>query len=162
MQIFRPCYSWVESAMALDDLRLGKQILECAQILSTATHAQFPGWDDLNMLYKPTHARHPLTIWAGSSRENFRQCLQAYAIFSIEWQDRREKWHGASHLHFILDRAADLFQCGEYKEQPNCTSFKDMPLPDAYRRCLAEKWDADTVSGRPPKWTGHNRPDWYK
>ena len=50
------------------DQHLHKMILESAQILSRIASRQ--AWADNSAYYKPTHANHPCTLWAGQSVTN--------------------------------------------------------------------------------------------
>lgn len=50
------------------DVHVVKMILESAQMLSTVLRGIGA---DCPSLYKPTHAKHPCTIWAGETRSNF-------------------------------------------------------------------------------------------
>ena len=49
------------SAQALDNKRVVKMVLETAQLLSTAIFINSTITYD--NLYKPTHVKHPCTIW---------------------------------------------------------------------------------------------------
>lgn len=79
MNIFATSPDPVESAMALDDRRLVKMILETAQLLSSAVlHKRA-----IKGLYKPTHKNHPCGIWARKSRQNF-EWLVAHGLAMSE------------------------------------------------------------------------------
>lgn len=73
MQTFLPYQSFTDSARCLDRQRLGKQRLECKQILN-ALRGKTKGW-----------ANHPVTkMWAG-----YEQALCLYAIaICLEWRMR--------------------------------------------------------------------------
>jgi len=65
MNIFVTDPSFYKSAIALDDRRLIKMILETAQLLSGAVRLKSVFVPSI--LYKLTHENHPCAIWA---REN--------------------------------------------------------------------------------------------
>lgn len=61
MNIFVTDISPIVSAQALDDKRVVKMILESAQLLSSAIFIN--SQSIYNDIYKPTHLKHPCTIW---------------------------------------------------------------------------------------------------
>lgn len=79
MQTFLPYPDFTASAMHLDDRRLGKQRVECLQILNVL-------WDlAVDPQYKGPWISHPATLmWKGHERA---LCCYATAI-CIEWQQR--------------------------------------------------------------------------
>ena len=81
VQTFLPYEDYERSAKCLDQLRLGKQIMEAGQILRALTVPEY-GWKS-----------HPATkMWAG-----YEPQLYLYAMdMSVEWYDRRGKVHGAT------------------------------------------------------------------
>ena len=68
MNIFATSESEVESALALDDKRIVKMILESGQMLSSALHRHGVNHPKL---YRPSYQKHPCTMWAGNTRSNF-------------------------------------------------------------------------------------------
>ena len=55
------------AATMLCDKHVVKMILESAQMLSTVAHTNghIPR-------YRPTHSKHPCTLWAGESKSNWQ------------------------------------------------------------------------------------------
>lgn len=66
------------------DQHVNKMILEAAQMLCTVNFL----YGDKDVPYKPTHPKHPCTIWAGTSLENYI-FLQDYAFYLNEEAKRR-------------------------------------------------------------------------
>jgi hypothetical protein len=55
------------AARMLCDKHVVKMIVETAQILCTVSH----NLGDKNVKYKPTHSKHPCTIWASETNDNY-------------------------------------------------------------------------------------------
>ncbi len=73
----------VISAQALDSKRVIKMVLETAQLLSTAIFINSTiVYDDI---YKPTHLKHPYTIWAPSTLGNWEWLLQHFMALCDEY-----------------------------------------------------------------------------
>lgn len=158
MNIFVTSPDPKESAIALDDRRLIKMCLESCQIMSTVMHsygAKGP--------YKPTHANHPCTKWAGINNKNF-DWLRLHAACLCEEYNKRFKKHHACYNYVILEFTEFLFHSNKLPrsynmtEFVNCTPFKHIKdVHEAYRQCLLDKWQKDK---RFPKWTGRPVPEW--
>jgi len=71
------------AARQLCDKHVVKMILETAQMLCTVAHEQ--GW---NAPYKKAHPKHPCTLWAGKSAENW-SWLIAHGLAMAEEYTRR-------------------------------------------------------------------------
>lgn len=156
MQIFASDPSPYISSIVLDDKRLGKMIIESAQILSSV-------WGGP---YKNTHLAHPAMLWAKADWRNYEWLLWHYNSLHTEWIYRFGKNHAAGKwFKFFMDM---FVQNGyfEYRfDNPcvvshiNMTDFKHIPdVYEAYKQALISKWDNDT---RKPKWTNSEEPDWY-
>jgi hypothetical protein len=79
------------AAQYLCDLHIGKVgQLEAAQIMSTVQRR----YGNVNpALYKPTHANHPCTRWAGDTVQNYAWLYAHFAAASAEYVKRRGKYH---------------------------------------------------------------------
>lgn len=77
------------------DKHVVKMILEEAQMLSTV-HRMY-GYEG-DELYKATHAKHPCTVWAGESRENYEWAYSLFAELCDEYTLRYNKIHKTSRL----------------------------------------------------------------
>lgn len=156
MNIFVTDPNWTKSAEALDDKRLVKMVLETAQIISTVAHK----YGVQGEWYKPTHANHPCVVWAGECTPNFTWLILHGNALGAEYTKRFNKVH-KSHDIISLAIKSDLAFCLPDKLQTpfaNCTNYKHLPVIEAYRNHLADKWAADA---KPPKWTSSNPPTWW-
>jgi len=75
------------------DRHVVKMTLETAQILSTVHHA-FGN----PVRYKPTHPKHPCTIWAGASVANYRWLVALGMALAAEYTVRYGKTHACAAL----------------------------------------------------------------
>ncbi len=142
-------------AEALDDLRLNKMILETAQLLSTALRFHNTAMD----VYKTTHINHPCSIWARENKSNYSWLFKHFIALSDEKYKRTGKVHKSTNMHLMFADGIKLLPDGEQTPFANCTPYKNMNIFDAYKETLKTKWANDK---RPPKWTGHDRPEWSR
>lgn len=163
MNIFVTSSSPYFSAIALDDRRLIKMILETAQLLSTAVR-ETPNITLTNsFIYKSTHANHPCAIWARASQDNFFWLCRLGAGLSLEYLYRFRRVHASStiiecvknYLEFIPQNRP--IKCPKESEFVNCTPYKHLPVFEAYKQTLRDKWQAD---GDRAKWTNSQPPEW--
>lgn len=76
------------------DKHVVKMILESAQIMATAIHA-----NGMDAPYKPTHFNHPCSIWARESRDNYLWLLAHHEAMLDEYTVRYGRVHKtAQHL----------------------------------------------------------------
>lgn len=146
MNIFRPDPSPTLSARALADRHVVKMALETTQLLSTVTGGP----------YKPTHAAHPCTLWAGASRVNAAWLLAHGRALCDEYARRFGKVHGCA---AVLDRI-DLAAIPDRDGTPAVYVGPDLggdTVEDRYRRLLASKYAAWGTAAR---WTRAVRPGW--
>ena len=98
------------SAQAHCDKHVVKMIVEEAQMLSTV-HVEY-GNDDPR-LYRPTHRRHPCTLWAGQSRSNYRWAYQLFQSLISEYDYRYRRHHASLRLlQPLLHPPADMPELG--------------------------------------------------
>lgn len=147
MNIFRPSPSPLDSARALADRHVIKMALETTQILSTLTGGP----------YKPTHANHPCTLWAGESRANAAWLLAHGQELCAEYSRRFGKVHRCA---AVLD-AIDLSAVPDRDATPAVFCGPDDVTGDTveerYRALLARKYAA---WGDLARWTNAVRPVW--
>jgi hypothetical protein len=135
------------------DKHVVKMTLESAQMLCTVLHQ-----NGLPAPYKPTHTRHPCTLWAGESLSNWKWLCELVMRLNDEYRyrfDRRE-----DHSSAAVVRDLPLPPIGD----EGLTEFAQaMPekyqIPGdavrAYRRFyLAEKAGFAT-------WTKRRIPEWF-
>lgn len=91
MQTFLPLPDFQDSAACLDNLRLGKQIIEAGQIVRALLDPTY-GWQN-----------HPATrMWSG----HWQSLLGYTEACAAEWHQRRHKDHAALHnlVGWLRDR----------------------------------------------------------
>jgi hypothetical protein len=145
MNIFTTHANPEVSAISLDDLRLNKMVLETAQLLSTAgtlNGAISP--------YKPTHAKHPCTIWTSTNKTHYNWLLQYFKALCDNYTYRFGKIHAcASHYPTFFNNIKHLSgEIGNPNHWPNCTTYDSSNIFNNYKYYLKDKWLADK---RPPK-----------
>ncbi|MBN6189065.1 hypothetical protein JQN58_19605 [Aneurinibacillus sp. BA2021] len=151
MQLFRPYEDHTASARYLCDLRLNKQVLECAQVAkSILIHMGL--WEGQGGYF-----RHPITqsIW-NNGTPYLPDLCRYMAACDHEWIRRGKKRSPAFtatmkelceqvHIHsarFTWEKMPPYFLSGEVRETDEAKVFL------LYRQLLAEKWQTDK---RPPK-----------
>jgi len=143
-----------KAARALQDLHVGKMLLEACQLLCSA-HP--PGAAP----YRPTHLGHPCSLWTRASLENYRWLVAHAQALGEEYLYR----FGKSHASF--DVAA---WCRE--NEPGLPSLGLLPfaqaMPDchrgpdavaAYRAYYAA--EKRLLRGKPAQWTRRRVPRWF-
>lgn len=112
------------------DKHVVKQIVESAQILSTA-HYCAGSYSPRNM-YKPTHINHPCAVWARKRAANYRWLLELYAALLREYTSRYQKLHKTQRLkHSLVKLPRNLRDCSQ--EQSYNTSSFVLCMPDEYK-----------------------------
>jgi hypothetical protein len=152
------------SAQALDNKRVVKMVLETAQLLSTAV---FINSTITNNIYKPTHIKHPCTIWAAATIGNWDWLLRHFIALSEEYSFRYNKQHASEKiLPYLLEYRTNI-KSGSMTPFANCTRSEAMQIDfkhmhdtcEAYKKYLLAKWYHDKS---PPKWINREPPLWYK
>jgi hypothetical protein len=83
MNIFVLSPNPVKAAQMQCDKHVVKMCLETAQMLSTISNGP----------YKPTHANHPCTLWAGANRTNYNWLVKHGLALCDEYTYRYDKRH---------------------------------------------------------------------
>lgn len=139
-------------AKNLDDKRVIKMILESCQMLSTAMNLSGRVGP-----YKTTHANHPCSIWARTSRENYMWLLQHMQFLCMEYKHTYEKTHKcANYLHDLFNGRWAIPD-GLLTPFANCTPYKNMDTIEAYKLTMNRKWLEDK---RSPTWKKRSKPIW--
>lgn len=146
-----------ESANALDNKRLGKMIIETAQMLSVALGEQGkPRLVNNNgEPMKPTHVYHPCTRWICANDDNFNWALQHFDCLGREFVRRFSKYHAThrNNVHIVGNRGWTQEGLSSFA---NCSMFKDNPnVFEAYRDTMKEKWALEK-----PSWGFRGPPSW--
>ena len=145
------------AARMLCDKHVSKMILETAQMLSTV--AVSLGYDD-PCLYKPVHAKHPCTLWAGKTYHNWRWLCKHGLAMSDEFEYRYNNRHKSSEVIRVIY---------ENKMGPEQTPFSyrtgfAQAMPDQYKQTNAVKAYRSYYLGekrRFAKWTKRQPPNWW-
>ena len=80
------------------DRHVVKMILETAQMMCTVVASY-----GHNTPYRPTHAKHPCTVWAGQSRANWDWLIEYGMELSAEYTKRYGKVHKSQS---VIERCA--------------------------------------------------------
>lgn len=151
-------------AIALDDKRVGKMLIESVQMIATVMRIQgypeeaLPKKKD-GTAYKAAFQHHPCTKWVGQ----YYVCLlwtRTYVYgLHCEHIHRRGYAHAAGLAMF---RRADIIV--QYPILPSAVFYDCTGLPpdersifDRYKQCLRNKWASDK---RRPTWTNREPPEW--
>lgn len=163
MNIFTTSYNPTKAARALDDSRLGKMILETAQMLCTVLNLEA---GKQVTPYKNSHATNPLVKWAAEDDAHWKWLWDLGEALGNEYIFRQGKKH-ASHLiiqglDFRAPRKMKVTR--QPKRWHNAAAhkklgldFKHLPVKQAYRLYLIERW---RLQGE-PTWTKRGPPRWY-
>lgn len=139
------------NAEMLDDKRVVKMVLETAQLLASAIHMSGG-----RATYKLTHKNHPCSVWVRTNKGNYLWLLQLFGHLCVEYSHRFGKVHKCE--QYYKEFETGMFQLEDQKifnQHPNCTTFKDKPVYEAYKLYMVEKWNNDK---RQPKWTNRTKP----
>lgn len=159
MNVFYTSTDPYECALALDDRRVNKMIIETAQLLCTVLRRTYVVDDPV--LYRVSHVNHPDEIWARQPA-NFMWLLEhGLSLFLVRqlagYGDHKSfnvLLHIESHHSFEVTRN-DVTPC------PNCTTFKGNPNTiEAYRDYLNMKWNRELAGGYTPTWHNRQPPMW--
>lgn len=164
MQIFATFDDPRLCAIALDDKRVCKMIVESVQIMSTVMHLK----GSKKAPYKKTHVNHPCVQWAALCPTNFVWLYNHFNYLLTEYSNRFDnKKHkcgdlGTTFIDFLLDwRISKIKYKVKFRtEFPNVTIFGIASeeayyesVCELYRRHLIEKWYKDK---RHPLWYGQS------
>jgi len=158
MNIFSTYNSPEKSAIALDNKRVVKMVLESAQMLSTAIYF-YKG----KAPYKPNHINHPCTIWVRNNKQNYQWLFEHYVYLFQEYTYRYKKNHKCAELYKILKDGVKYVPDGKLTTFADCCALPEKynfikNITDRYRQCMTNKWINDK---RKPEWTGRKKPYWY-
>lgn len=151
----------------LDDKRVGKMLMEANQMMSQAVKehvANVPCGEGL-AVRGTAYRTHPCTLWAGATRGNFKWLLRhAYALAWLFEQVYGHRHASAVRTPFLetyehcLPEGPLLPFQNSARNAGLGLDFTDMPVHDAYRVYLMERWRTDA---RSPTWKGREAPAWH-
>ncbi len=94
---------WYKSGRTQDNLRTVKMVLESTQLLSSAMHI-----NGMVGCYKLTHAKHPSTLWAAESSENWINLHIHAMALNQEYEERYGKTHKCKQYLLEMSSKVDL------------------------------------------------------
>lgn len=152
------------------DKHVVKMLLESAQLLSTVLWIVDERLAQRNhergLLYKPTHRRHPCTLWLSESLANYRWLTRLAGALVDEYHYR---YGGRSHAcepvidccrRFALSKAAQRLTLWATKRR---TPFA-LAMPEMYRSSDAvEAYRRYYIGEKAPicTWTRRRMPQWF-
>lgn len=152
MNIFILDYDIKKSVQYHCDQHINKMILEAAQMICTVQFLL----GNRNTPYKPTHPKHPCTIWTAMSLDNYIYTMD-YAFYLNEEAKRRynrkvdhKSWNVIEELPFPKLPTIGLTTFARAMPE----EFKSIKDPiEAYRQYYKTKTFAT--------WSYCDKPDWY-
>jgi hypothetical protein len=142
------------AAQAQCDKHVVKMVLETAQILSTVAASR-----GISTRYRPTHASHPCTLWAGLSGANWRWILAHGQALAEEYSLRYGRAHASS---AVIEELAHSVECDAFEQQEQ-TPFAQA-MPDEYKNpCAVTAYRAYYRGAKADicRWTVRAAPDWF-
>ncbi len=125
MNIFHldPCPE--SAAQMLCDKHVPKMLLESCQMLCTG-YQKHAGLD--STLYKPAYINHPMTIWVGHSKQNWRWLFEHAKGIAEQYTLRFNRKHKSQNiltLLWLMEAESSLPENG-FTSPPQC-------MPDEYK-----------------------------
>lgn len=141
------------AAQMMCDKHVVKMVLEAAQMLSTIQHK-----NGMEPPYKPTHANHPCTRWAGTSTQNYSWLWHHGMSLCEEYTHRYGKTHKCQQL--ITGPLATVPPLPSDVMTPFAQAMPEQhKRPDAveaYRQYYIHE------KARFAKWKNREVPEWFK
>lgn len=102
-----------------------KMVLETAQMLCSGYKRHFESDDDL---YKIAHPKHPMTLWVGETKANFKFSLDVLKELGKEYTHRYGKIHKSMKIYDLLTTKYSKWNelKDEFTTPPQC-------MPDTYK-----------------------------
>jgi hypothetical protein len=151
MNIFATYPCPVRSAETLDDKRVIKMVLESTQLLCNALTEH-----GLQAPYKPTHTKHPCSIWTAKSRHNAEWLFKHAEALSDEYTVRFSKVHKCASVLSSIKSMISYLPDVPFEDPPNCARRQDIGIDfthiadvyKAYRNYLIERFKFDKLTPR--------------
>lgn len=155
------------SALALDDKRIGKMLIEACQMMSTAVlyhHPDNAKYIAPGKLTKPSHAAHPVTVWVRQSAWNYMWTLSHAEMLANIYVQVFGRNHACEERLLYLKYNAPWIRNKKKTPFANCArnsqldiDHTDLSVPFSYRAYLIDRWDTDI---RNVTWRGRGKPEW--
>lgn len=149
------------SALWLDDVRKNKMVVETAQLLSTAIRFNDP-FTEL-AVYKPAYIGHPCTVWARTSRDNFKWLTEYFRCLVVQRGGAHKSAalissfeHYALHGRFSSTNRTPFANCARNLDRGVDYSHVS-DVHSAYRQYINDRWSRDTIT---LSWKHGKQPDW--
>jgi hypothetical protein len=159
MQLFVTNPDPIICALELDNLRVNKIIMESAQIICTVLH----GDGVKGLPYKPTHAHHPITVWAADKQANLNWVKNYHLALMSEKLLRTDKTHASGLPESVLSHISSSKQPETFQNSAKNDSLgldftwcKDVHR--AYRLYLSARW---ATAKQQPRWANRTMPLWF-
>ena len=160
MNIFVTSYDPTLAAVALDDKRCGKMLVEAAQLFAASLNHH-----GLDHHYRISHANHPCAIWARNTCNLEWLIAHASAMateFEYRFGKRHKSWYDG--IQPYLDDMSHIKPDDGMTEFSRSCRRTDMGIDythiplitDGYRLYLTHRWDLSN-----PRWTKTPSPWWY-
>lgn len=114
----------IEAARAQCNKHVVKMIVESAQMLCTALYIN--GASAKLLPYRPTHSKHPCTLWAAASDDNFAWLLLHAQELCDEYYRRYGRRHKTAD---VLDEISQIASIGDWESH---TPFA-LAMPPQYK-----------------------------
>ena len=133
MNIFYLDKDPVKAAKHLYNKHVVKMVLETAQMLSTAARAQ--GHD---VGYKSAYPKHPMTMWVGSTLENYLYACRIGIALTEEYTKRYGKIHVcAEHLKWLYTNHPSTFT----QRKSDTAYYSEEGIPE----CMPEEYKTKSI-----------------
>lgn len=160
------------AAQYLDDKRVKHMPLECIELLAIYLHSitgewkiQFPLWGTIERVSQPNFLYdHPCSKWIRFDKANMTWLYYYTVALLDEHEHRFNSCNAVQNVFISLRPYLSIFLVSR-EQQPvafqNSSMFKQLPVVEAYRRTMCNKWvKIDKI--KPPKFTNREIPDWVK
>lgn len=152
MNIFVIEHTPQASARSMCNKHVPKMIVESAQLLCTALLLR----GSSSVPYKPTHSKHPCTVWSAESQHNLQWLMQHALALCSEYTVRYGRIHKTqSIIESLIDRVTGDHTLHTPFAQAMPDEWKHADAVTAYRcyyiasKCTFAKWAPRAV---PPSW----------
>lgn len=149
-------------ASSLCDQHVVKMPLEEAQMLCTALWHHAPDYAEREGLYKPVHQKHPCTLWAMETRENYIFAYKLYSAMLHEYTNRYGKGHGACKHQLSLFQGRFKIPEGKLTRHPQCFSGHDDLKTDEFYPIEAYRKFYIVDKSRFARYKYTQKPTWMK
>lgn len=160
MNIFFLHKNPVIAAQMLGDADVRRQIKQSAQMLSTAHYML--GIEDMR-LPKPTHRKHPATMWVMNNRANYTWLYEHFKALLTEYEFRFDRPHAFKEHLSLLEMMPQGIEFRHHREtNPPCLVPVDL-------KAKTRDWDAVVTAYRAfynrdcrgsHRWTERPKPEW--